>query len=98
MSSKKETAKPKEVDFNALLQAVKSCLIDITGIRTSTRTYGVDKSTLQQHKLKITAKFGNISEVSEVVEVSTYIAYENPSENGLLFCVFNSLFDGAFYI
>lgn len=54
-----------ELNFDALLRAMKCCLTENKGIRATAREYGVQKSTLQRHVQKVKANFGDISSVSD---------------------------------
>lgn len=54
----------KKIDFVALLQAVKDCLLDKKGIRPTARAYNFPKSTLERHLKKIQSVYSDISNVS----------------------------------
>lgn len=65
MSSKKKPVATAEMNFNALLQAIKSCLVDKQAIREAARGHGIDKSTLQRHLKKVGDSFEDINKAKD---------------------------------
>lgn len=63
----KKAEKPEEIDFDALLAAVKDVLIEKNGIRATARAYNLPKSTLEWHTKKVKESFDDVASVSDSV-------------------------------
>ncbi|XP_033231508.1 uncharacterized protein LOC117182522, partial [Belonocnema kinseyi] len=62
----KKAAVSKEINFNALLAAIKDNLLKKKAIRAAALEYGVDRITLTRHVKKVSDHFTDISTVSDV--------------------------------
>lgn len=60
VSTPKNTTERQEKTFNALLQAIKICLLENKCIRSTAREHSIDKSSLQRH-----VKIENIAALKE---------------------------------
>lgn len=67
MSTPKKSDGHQEINFNALLQAIKQCMLEEKGIRATAREFGIDKSSLQRHVKKVKAVYDDISSVKDDV-------------------------------
>jgi len=53
------------IDFTAMLDAIKGCLLEKSGLRASARANGVKKSTLGRYLKKVQENFEDISSVND---------------------------------
>lgn len=65
MSSVKKSASKQEIDFDALIVAVKACILDKLPVRATTRRYGIARSSLQRYIDKVNAIFSDLSVVND---------------------------------
>lgn len=81
MSTPEKKTERQEKNFNALLQAVKMCLLQNEGIRSAARQHGVDKSSLQRHLNKVKANIDDVSSVNdgELLEIIRTSSMKIPS-------------------
>ncbi|XP_043469509.1 uncharacterized protein LOC122503138 [Leptopilina heterotoma] len=71
MSSDEKSRESEKINFNALADAVKLCLLENKNIRSTAREHNLDKSTLQRYIHKVKAHFGDIS----LVEKNEYMEF-----------------------
>ncbi|XP_018399362.1 PREDICTED: uncharacterized protein LOC108777065, partial [Cyphomyrmex costatus] len=65
MSTPKKASKSKEINFDALLRAVKQILIENKGYRSTGRDFDLDFCLLKRHCKKLKDKFEDVSSVSD---------------------------------
>lgn len=65
MSTPGKAEKQPDIDFNALLQAIKECLLENKPVRTTARAHNLPKSTLDRHMKKVKEAYDDISMVSD---------------------------------
>lgn len=74
MSDKKKARSDEDIDYNALLKAIKVCLLENRGLRPTARSYNIPKSTLDRHvkKLKNSHDVSNMTddELMNVIKVN----------------------------
>lgn len=61
------TPKKDEVNFDALMKAIKQCLIDNNGVRSTARECNISHSTLLRYITKVTEAFDDVSTVEDSV-------------------------------
>lgn len=54
-------------DFDALIKAIKQCLIENKAIRSTARQFNIAHSTLSRHVKKVTTEFVDISTIDDDV-------------------------------
>lgn len=62
----KKVGKQNEMDFDALLKAIKEHLIENKSRRAAALHNGVDKNTVSRHCVKVKDEFDDLSSVSDV--------------------------------
>lgn len=67
MSPKKPSSDSTGINFNALIDAIKRCITDKQPIKTTAKTFGLPRSTLQRYLKKVGAKFDDLSSVEDGV-------------------------------
>lgn len=61
------SVKQNNIDITTLLEAEEACIVEKSGIRSTAKTFGLDKSTLQRYVTRTKAKFSDISKVCDEV-------------------------------
>lgn len=67
MSTPKKSSESQGIDFNALVKAIKECLLEESGVRPTARAHGITKSTLSLYIKKVKDSFDDISSVQDDV-------------------------------
>lgn len=89
-TEKKE--KSNEMNFDAMFHAVKACVFDNKGIRLAAREFGIDKSSLARHKMKILAHFDDVSKASDTAILDVLRdSHKKIPTNQVCFSAFSSL-------
>lgn len=65
MAGNKKAKNDENINFDALLQAIKACLLNNTFVRTAARSFNVPRSTLTRHVEKVKKMYPDISNVSD---------------------------------
>lgn len=88
---RKTAAAPKnEINFNALLSAIKDNLLNEKAIRAASREHGVDRMTLARHVKKVADYFTDISNVSDV-DLLTFIKASNTHNPSNMVCFLSTM-------
>lgn len=91
MSTSQKPTEQKTIDPDALLVAIKACLLDNASIRSSAAANGIQKSTLDRYLKKIKGNFVDISSVAD----DNLLEFIGISSNKLpqnMVCLFFSVF------
>ncbi|XP_055306432.1 uncharacterized protein LOC129570751 isoform X1 [Sitodiplosis mosellana] len=65
MSTAKKSTEPKAIDVNALVKAIKDCLIDKMQIKTTARSHDLPRSSLQRYLKKVEENYEDLSAVAD---------------------------------
>ncbi|XP_055311396.1 uncharacterized protein LOC129574063 [Sitodiplosis mosellana] len=65
MSTAKKSTEPKAIDVNALVKAIKDCLIDKKQIKTTARSHDLPRSSLQRYLKKVEENYEDLSAVAD---------------------------------
>lgn len=63
----KQTDAKAEIDFDALVKAIKDVLLNKKGSRPAAREYNVPRATLERHIKKVKETFDDVSAVADCV-------------------------------
>lgn len=82
------TTEIQEINFDALLQAIKYCLLEKKSIRSTAKEHGFDKSTLQRYLKKVKNNYDDISSVTRdtLLEFIRTCSTKTPTNMVCLFC------------
>ncbi|XP_018395735.1 PREDICTED: uncharacterized protein LOC108774189 [Cyphomyrmex costatus] len=81
MPTPNKSTESQEVNFNALLQAIKCCIVEQKSIRLTAHEHDLDKSTLQRYVNKVKANYEDILTVekNELMEFIQTCSRRTPS-------------------
>lgn len=77
MSPPKKSADSKEIDFNALIQAIKDCLLNNKTVRETARAHELPKGTLHRYNKIVAEEYSNISTVGDAALLE-FVRQANP--------------------